>query len=76
MYSKSTVACVQVQASSGKTRYSGPLDCAIRLYKEQGLRSVYKGTMLTLIRGNASFRVWVSFLFHFSLLVQEFQLGN
>lgn len=44
--------CVfQVQAGSGSSRYAGPLDCAVRLYKEQGIRSVYKGTVLTLIRG-------------------------
>ncbi|XP_071314906.1 mitochondrial carnitine/acylcarnitine carrier protein-like [Trachinotus anak] len=41
---------LQVQASSGESRYAGPLDCAVRLYKEQGIRSVYKGTVLTLIR--------------------------
>lgn len=41
---------LQVQASSGEARYSGPLDCAVRLYKEHGIRSVYKGTVLTLIR--------------------------
>ncbi|XP_075882957.1 mitochondrial carnitine/acylcarnitine carrier protein isoform X2 [Nelusetta ayraudi] len=41
---------LQVQASGGKKTYSGPLDCALRLYKEQGIRSVYKGTVLTLIR--------------------------
>ncbi|XP_071402978.1 mitochondrial carnitine/acylcarnitine carrier protein [Centroberyx affinis] len=41
---------LQVQASSGQSKYAGPLDCAIRLYKEQGIRSVYKGTVLTLIR--------------------------
>ncbi|XP_076022258.1 mitochondrial carnitine/acylcarnitine carrier protein [Genypterus blacodes] len=41
---------LQVQASSAHPRYSGPLDCAISLYKEQGIRSVYKGTILTLIR--------------------------
>ncbi|KAG8003035.1 Mitochondrial carnitine/acylcarnitine carrier protein [Nibea albiflora] len=35
---------------NGKARYSGPLDCAVRLYKQQGIRSVYKGTVLTLIR--------------------------
>uniref|UniRef100_A0A3B4X0G2 Mitochondrial carnitine/acylcarnitine carrier protein-like n=1 Tax=Seriola lalandi dorsalis TaxID=1841481 RepID=A0A3B4X0G2_SERLL len=40
----------EVQASSGRSRYAGPLDCAVRLYKEQGIRSVYKGTVLTLIR--------------------------
>ncbi|XP_060914315.1 mitochondrial carnitine/acylcarnitine carrier protein [Labrus mixtus] len=45
------VKCLlQVQASGGQSRYAGPLDCAVRLYKEQGIRSVYKGTVLTLIR--------------------------
>ncbi|XP_061758846.1 mitochondrial carnitine/acylcarnitine carrier protein isoform X2 [Nerophis ophidion] len=41
---------LQVQAGGGVSKYSGPLDCAVRLYKEQGIRSVYKGTVLTLIR--------------------------
>ncbi|XP_061075403.1 mitochondrial carnitine/acylcarnitine carrier protein-like isoform X2 [Conger conger] len=40
----------QVQSLSGQLKYAGPLDCAVRLYKEQGIRSVYKGTVLTLIR--------------------------
>ncbi|KAM6976971.1 mitochondrial carnitine/acylcarnitine carrier protein [Aplochiton taeniatus] len=45
------VKCLlQVQASGGQLRYAGPIDCAVRLYKEQGIRSVYKGTVLTLIR--------------------------
>lgn len=48
---KNHCGVLQVQASGGKTKYSGPLDCAVRLYKEQGIRSVYKGTVLTLIRG-------------------------
>ncbi|XP_062398190.1 mitochondrial carnitine/acylcarnitine carrier protein [Sardina pilchardus] len=41
---------LQVQSTSGQLKYAGPVDCAIRLYKEQGIRSVYKGTVLTLIR--------------------------
>ncbi|KAM9343416.1 mitochondrial carnitine/acylcarnitine carrier protein [Pholidichthys leucotaenia] len=41
---------LQVQASSGSSKYSGPVDCAVQLYKDQGIRSVYKGTVLTLIR--------------------------
>ncbi|KAJ8410552.1 hypothetical protein AAFF_G00194560 [Aldrovandia affinis] len=41
---------LQVQSSSGQLKYVGPLDCAVQLYKEQGIRSVYKGTVLTLIR--------------------------
>ncbi|XP_029012255.1 mitochondrial carnitine/acylcarnitine carrier protein [Betta splendens] len=45
------VKCLlQVQAAGGDRKYSGPLDCVVRLYKEQGLRSVYRGTVLTLIR--------------------------
>ncbi|TNN23433.1 Mitochondrial carnitine/acylcarnitine carrier protein [Liparis tanakae] len=45
------VTCLrQVQASRGESRYAGPVDCAVRLYKEQGLRSLYRGTVLTLIR--------------------------
>ncbi|KAF3860929.1 hypothetical protein F7725_001184 [Dissostichus mawsoni] len=31
---------LQVQASGGGSRYAGPVDCAIRLYKTQGIRSV------------------------------------
>ncbi|XP_064161871.1 mitochondrial carnitine/acylcarnitine carrier protein [Anguilla rostrata] len=41
---------LQVQSLSGRLKYAGPLDCAVQLYKEQGIRSVYKGTVLTLIR--------------------------
>ncbi|XP_028308997.1 mitochondrial carnitine/acylcarnitine carrier protein [Gouania willdenowi] len=41
---------LQVQSTRGGSMYSGPVDCAVQLYKNQGLRSVYKGTVLTLIR--------------------------
>ncbi|XP_036386555.1 mitochondrial carnitine/acylcarnitine carrier protein [Megalops cyprinoides] len=41
---------LQVQSTTGQMKYAGPLDCAVKLYKAQGLRSVYKGTVLTLIR--------------------------
>ncbi|XP_019746303.1 mitochondrial carnitine/acylcarnitine carrier protein-like [Hippocampus comes] len=41
---------LQVPTGGGTSKYSGPLDCATRLYKEQGIRSLYKGTLLTLIR--------------------------
>ncbi|KAJ3586525.1 hypothetical protein NHX12_012922 [Muraenolepis orangiensis] len=41
---------LQVQASGGAVKYAGPIDCAVKLYKEQGIRSLYKGTLLTLIR--------------------------
>ncbi|XP_025106453.1 mitochondrial carnitine/acylcarnitine carrier protein-like [Pomacea canaliculata] len=39
------------QASSGKERkYAGPIDCAKQLYREGGIRSVYRGTAATLLR--------------------------
>uniref|UniRef100_A0A672LZL1 Mitochondrial carnitine/acylcarnitine carrier protein-like n=1 Tax=Sinocyclocheilus grahami TaxID=75366 RepID=A0A672LZL1_SINGR len=41
---------LQIQSSASQLKYTGPVDCALRLYKEQGIRSVYKGTVLTLIR--------------------------
>nr|XP_046252376.1 mitochondrial carnitine/acylcarnitine carrier protein isoform X2 [Scatophagus argus] len=59
---------LQVQASSGKAKYSGPLDCAVRLYNEQGIRSVYKGTVLTLIRdvpSNGLYFLTYEYLKHF-----------
>ncbi|KAB5545972.1 hypothetical protein PHYPO_G00066790 [Pangasianodon hypophthalmus] len=41
---------LQVQSISGQLKYTGPMDCAVKLYKQQGIRSVYKGTVFTLIR--------------------------
>ncbi|XP_056590007.1 mitochondrial carnitine/acylcarnitine carrier protein isoform X1 [Triplophysa dalaica] len=41
---------LQIQSSARHMKYAGPVDCAHRLYKQQGLCSVYKGTVLTLIR--------------------------
>ncbi|XP_046889887.1 mitochondrial carnitine/acylcarnitine carrier protein isoform X2 [Hypomesus transpacificus] len=35
------VKCLlQVQASGGQLRYAGPLDCAVSLYRQQGIRNV------------------------------------
>ncbi|XP_036984366.2 mitochondrial carnitine/acylcarnitine carrier protein isoform X2 [Artibeus jamaicensis] len=41
---------LQIQASSGETKYTGALDCAKKLYQEAGIRGIYKGTVLTLMR--------------------------
>ncbi|XP_074053991.1 mitochondrial carnitine/acylcarnitine carrier protein [Macrotis lagotis] len=41
---------LQIQASSGETKYHGALDCVKKLYQEAGIRGIYKGTMLTLMR--------------------------
>ena len=36
---------------SAAAKYSGPVDVAKSLYREGGLRSIYKGTVATLLRG-------------------------
>ncbi|XP_054881794.1 cAMP-dependent protein kinase type II-alpha regulatory subunit-like isoform X3 [Poeciliopsis prolifica] len=41
---------LQIQASTGEVKYAGPMDCVKQLYKESGIRGVYKGTALTLMR--------------------------
>jgi len=42
---------VQIQQSSSTAKYAGPIDCTKQLYREGGVRSVYKGTAATLMRG-------------------------
>lgn len=45
---------VQVQqASTGPAKYAGPIDCIRQLYKQGGIRSIYRGTAATLLRGKA-----------------------
>ncbi|XP_056397102.1 mitochondrial carnitine/acylcarnitine carrier protein-like isoform X2 [Hyla sarda] len=41
---------LQAQANTSPKRFSGPIDCARQLFREQGLRSLYRGTVLTLLR--------------------------
>ncbi|CAF1318121.1 unnamed protein product [Adineta ricciae] len=41
---------LQIQHAGHEKRYNGPMDCAKQLYKEGGIRSIYKGTALTLMR--------------------------
>ncbi|KAF6727435.1 Mitochondrial carnitine/acylcarnitine carrier protein [Oryzias melastigma] len=41
---------LQIQASTGEVKYAGPMDCVKQLYRESGIRGIYKGTALTLMR--------------------------
>ncbi|XP_061430099.1 mitochondrial carnitine/acylcarnitine carrier protein [Lethenteron reissneri] len=41
---------LQVQANTGGIKYAGPMDCVKQIYRESGIRGVYKGTALTLMR--------------------------
>lgn len=52
---------IQVQQGSDKVKYKGPGDVIKKLYAEGGIRSIYKGTIATLLRGK--------FPFMFSMLI-------
>lgn len=41
---------IQQEASVADRKYKGPVDCAKKIYKEGGIRSVYRGTAATLLR--------------------------
>jgi solute carrier family 25 carnitine/acylcarnitine transporter 20/29 len=41
---------IQKPAPGEKPKYAGSFDCAKQLYKEGGIRSVYRGTFMTLAR--------------------------
>ena len=41
---------LQMQGQGGKQLYNGPLDAVGKLYKEGGLRSVFRGTGATIVR--------------------------
>ncbi|CAD5221926.1 unnamed protein product [Bursaphelenchus okinawaensis] len=41
---------LQVQSAGGPQKYSGPLDVVKQLYKEGGIKSIYRGTAATLMR--------------------------
>ncbi|XP_014488427.1 PREDICTED: mitochondrial carnitine/acylcarnitine carrier protein [Dinoponera quadriceps] len=41
---------LQIQHADAKPKYKGPMDCARQLYREGGIRSIYKGTCATLLR--------------------------
>ena len=42
---------LQIQKDAVQKKYDGPVDCAKKLYREGGIRSIYRGTVLTLCRG-------------------------
>lgn len=43
------------QGGTAPQKYNGMVDCAKQLYKEGGIRSIYKGAFATLLRGNTLF---------------------
>ncbi|XP_076357408.1 mitochondrial carnitine/acylcarnitine carrier protein-like [Tachypleus tridentatus] len=49
---------LQIQQASGSSKYKGPIDCAHKIYKEGGIRSVYRGTCATLLRDIPATGTW------------------
>ena len=45
------ICCFQVQQGHAKPKYAGPVDVVRQVYKEAGIRGVFKGTGATLLRG-------------------------
>lgn len=41
---------MQAANASQTIKYKGPIDCAKHLYREGGMRSIYKGTFATMLR--------------------------
>lgn len=41
---------LQIQQSAAHKVYNGPVDCAVKLYKQGGIRSIYRGSVATLMR--------------------------
>lgn len=42
---------LQIQHGDANKKYNGMIDCAKQIYKEAGMRGIYKGTFATLLRG-------------------------
>lgn len=42
---------LQIQHGEAVPKYNGPIDCMKKLYAEGGLRSIFKGSCATLLRG-------------------------
>uniref|UniRef100_A0A915EIJ5 Mitochondrial carrier protein n=1 Tax=Ditylenchus dipsaci TaxID=166011 RepID=A0A915EIJ5_9BILA len=48
---------LQVAARAGQTTYSGIIDCATKVYKEEGFRAFWKGSMARVCRSSPQFAV-------------------
>lgn len=46
---------LQVQTGDVNPKYQGPVDVVKQLYREGGIRSIYKGSTATLLRGRFPF---------------------
>lgn len=47
---------IQQASSASERKYNGMVDCALKIYREGGIRSIYKGSCATLLRGKFIYR--------------------
>lgn len=52
---------LQIQQAGGQKLYNGPVDCVKKLYREGGIKSIYRGSGATLLRGK-TFRKFLNWI--------------
>ncbi|KAJ2997935.1 hypothetical protein HDV02_005030 [Globomyces sp. JEL0801] len=63
-------ANLQIQYGKDTTRYSGPIDCAKKLYKDQGIAGIYRGLSGCLLFRSFFWLLWGSYEVYSNTLVQ------
>lgn len=61
------IKCILQVQEHGNQKYDGPISVVKNLYSEGGIRSLYKGTCATLLRG--IFAMITTFLFHITYII-------
>ncbi|KAI8897695.1 mitochondrial carrier domain-containing protein [Globomyces pollinis-pini] len=64
-------ANLQIQYGKDTTRYSGPIDCAKKLYKDQGIAGIYRGLSGCLLFRSFFWLLWGSYEVYSNTLVQH-----
>ncbi|KAK9470171.1 mitochondrial carrier domain-containing protein [Dipodascopsis tothii] len=54
-------ARLQIQYDAATRRYTGPINCAVSLVRESGLRGLYRGLLATMIFRSSFFFLWGSY---------------
>ena len=66
---------LQVVARAGQTSYSGVLDCARKIYKEEGGKAFWKGAPGNIVLGAKGVYAWGLYIF-FSCSRQKSAMSN
>jgi len=64
---------LQVQARKGETTYSGIIDCAVKVYQQEGFKAFWKGSGMRVLRSSPQFGIT---LLAYELLHKSLGLGS